>query len=165
MIPTIPLPSKIITELLEPIDWSTRYGPEAADDEDVVTACYDELVGAMQDALDRLAAERRFPVLGYPPAALDPPRSTPSPPKLAHLLRPAWPREPPFGRAPKLAHLLRPAWPRESVFRGQGVVSAAASMACSVRTKARKRSTASTVARVRTDERMSKACWARGSSA
>ena len=62
--PTFPLPSKIVTELLEPIDWSTRYGPEAADDEEVVTACYDELVGVMQDALDRLAAERRFPVLG-----------------------------------------------------------------------------------------------------
>jgi len=63
-IPTIPLPSKIITELLEPIDWSQRYGPEAADDDEIVTACYDELVGAMQDALDRLAAERRFPVIG-----------------------------------------------------------------------------------------------------
>jgi hypothetical protein len=30
----------------------------------VVTACYDELVGVMQAALDRLAAERRFPVIG-----------------------------------------------------------------------------------------------------
>jgi 1-acyl-sn-glycerol-3-phosphate acyltransferase len=63
-IPTFPLPSKITVELLEPIDWSTRYGPEAADDEDVVSACYDELVDVMQAALDRLAAERRFPVIG-----------------------------------------------------------------------------------------------------
>jgi 1-acyl-sn-glycerol-3-phosphate acyltransferase len=63
-IPTIPLPSKIKVELLEPIDWSARYGPDAADDEDVVTACYDELVTTMQATLDRLAAERRFPVLG-----------------------------------------------------------------------------------------------------
>ena len=63
-IPTFPLPSKITVELLEPIDWSTRYGPEAADDEDVVSACYDELVEVMQAALDRLAAERRFPVIG-----------------------------------------------------------------------------------------------------
>ena len=62
--PTFPLPAKITVELLEPIDWSTAYGPEAAEDDDVVTACYDELVGVMQDALDRLAAERRFPVIG-----------------------------------------------------------------------------------------------------
>jgi hypothetical protein len=63
-IPTFPLPSKITVELLEPIDWSTRYGPEAADDEDIVSDCYDELVGVMQATLDRLAAERRFPVIG-----------------------------------------------------------------------------------------------------
>jgi 1-acyl-sn-glycerol-3-phosphate acyltransferase len=63
-IPTFPLPSKITVELLEPIDWSTRHGPEAADDEDVVSACYDELVDVMQAALDRLATERRFPVIG-----------------------------------------------------------------------------------------------------
>ncbi len=63
-IPTWPLPAKITVELLEPIDWSTRYGPEAADDEDIVDECYDELTGAMQDALDRLAAERRFPIIG-----------------------------------------------------------------------------------------------------
>lgn len=63
-IPTFPLPSKITVELLEPIDWSTRYGPEAADDDDVVSACYHELVAVMQAALDRLATERRFPVIG-----------------------------------------------------------------------------------------------------
>lgn len=63
-IPTFPLPSKITVELIEPIDWSTRYGPEAADDEAIVTECYEELVGAMQATLDRLADERRFPVLG-----------------------------------------------------------------------------------------------------
>ena len=63
-IPVWPLPAKITTELLPPIDWSTRYGPEAADDDDIVQACYDELVTTMQDALDRLAAERRFPIIG-----------------------------------------------------------------------------------------------------
>ena len=59
-----PLPAKITVELLEPVDWSARFGPEAADDEDVVSECYDELVALMQAALDRLAAERRFPVIG-----------------------------------------------------------------------------------------------------
>ena len=63
-IPTWPLPSKITVELLDPIDWSERYGPDAAEDEDVVRECYQELTGTMQATLDRLAGERRFPVLG-----------------------------------------------------------------------------------------------------
>lgn len=63
-IPTWPLPSKITVELGEPIDWSTRHGPEAADDTEVVRACYDEVVTSMQSTLDRLASERRLPVLG-----------------------------------------------------------------------------------------------------
>ncbi len=63
-IPTWPLPSKITVELCEPIDWSARYGADAAEDEDVVRTCYEELTSAMQTALDRLASERRFPVIG-----------------------------------------------------------------------------------------------------
>jgi len=63
-IPTFPLPSKIVVELGEPVDWSTRYGPDAATDDAVVRACYDEMVETMQTTLDRLAAERRFPVIG-----------------------------------------------------------------------------------------------------
>jgi 1-acyl-sn-glycerol-3-phosphate acyltransferase len=63
-VPTFPLPSKITVELGEPIDWTSRYGPEAAQDEEVVRACYEELTGTMQETLDRLAAERRFPILG-----------------------------------------------------------------------------------------------------
>lgn len=63
-IPTVPLPAKITVELLEPIDWSQRHGPEAADDPEVVQACYDELTTTMQEALDRLASERRFPIIG-----------------------------------------------------------------------------------------------------
>ena len=63
-IPTFPLPAKITVELLAPIDWSTRYGPEAASDDDVVRACFDEITHTMQTALDRLAGERRFPIIG-----------------------------------------------------------------------------------------------------
>jgi 1-acyl-sn-glycerol-3-phosphate acyltransferase len=63
-IPTFPLPAKITVELLEPIDWSARYGPEAAEDDAVVRECYDELTGTMQAVLDRLASERRFPIIG-----------------------------------------------------------------------------------------------------
>jgi len=63
-IPTWPLPAKITVELGKPIDWPARFGPEAADDEAVVRDCYTELTETMQATLDRLAAERRFPVLG-----------------------------------------------------------------------------------------------------
>ena len=63
-IPTVPLPSKITVELLEPLDWSSRHGPGAADDDDVVEECYEEVVSVMQGTLDRLAAARRFPVIG-----------------------------------------------------------------------------------------------------
>jgi 1-acyl-sn-glycerol-3-phosphate acyltransferase len=63
-IPTWPLPAKITLELCEPIDWSSRYGLAAAEDEAVVRACYEELTTTMQAALDRLARERRFPILG-----------------------------------------------------------------------------------------------------
>ena len=63
-IPTWPLPAKVTVELLEPIDFSTRFGPDAADDPDVVQRCYEELTDTMQSALDRLVAERRYPVIG-----------------------------------------------------------------------------------------------------
>lgn len=53
------LPSKIVTELLEPIDIAAQFG----DDPDVgeVDA---HVRGVMQSALDRLVRQRRFPVLG-----------------------------------------------------------------------------------------------------
>ena len=63
-IPTLPLPAKITVELGEPIDWTARYGPDAAEDEAVVRACYEEITATMQSTLDRLAAQRRLPVLG-----------------------------------------------------------------------------------------------------
>ncbi len=62
-IPTWPLPAKITVELCEPILW-TNYGPEAAQDDVIVRECYDEVTETMQVALDRLVAERRFPILG-----------------------------------------------------------------------------------------------------
>lgn len=63
-IPTWPLPAKITVELCDPIDWSSRYGPEADEDDAIVRRCYEELTETMQATLDRLAAERRFPILG-----------------------------------------------------------------------------------------------------
>jgi 1-acyl-sn-glycerol-3-phosphate acyltransferase len=63
-IPTVPLPAKITIEVGETLDWAARYGPDAADDDDVVRTCYEEITAAMQATLDRLAAERRLPVLG-----------------------------------------------------------------------------------------------------
>lgn len=63
-IPTWPLPAKITVELCDQIDWSSRYGPEAAEDDVIVRRCYEEITGTMQVALDRLVSERRFPILG-----------------------------------------------------------------------------------------------------
>lgn len=57
-LPTLPLPAQITVDVGPPIDLAARYGPEAADDDDVVAACYDEVTGTMQQTLDRLAAER-----------------------------------------------------------------------------------------------------------
>jgi 1-acyl-sn-glycerol-3-phosphate acyltransferase len=55
----IPLPAKITIEVLAPIDLRERFGPEPDVDE-----VYEHLTRVMQEALDGLAAERRFPVIG-----------------------------------------------------------------------------------------------------
>jgi 1-acyl-sn-glycerol-3-phosphate acyltransferase len=55
----LPLPAKITVEALPPIDLRREFG--AAPDLDEV---YDHLVRQMQETLDALAAERRFPVIG-----------------------------------------------------------------------------------------------------
>jgi len=55
----IPLPTKITIEALEPINLRERYG----DDPDI-DKIYDDVIGQMQDTLDQLAAERKFPVIG-----------------------------------------------------------------------------------------------------
>jgi 1-acyl-sn-glycerol-3-phosphate acyltransferase len=55
----IPLPAKITIEVLPPIDLEREFGPEP-DVDDV----YAHVTAQMQEALDGLAAERRFPVIG-----------------------------------------------------------------------------------------------------
>jgi 1-acyl-sn-glycerol-3-phosphate acyltransferase len=59
MLGHVPLPSKITIETLPAIDLRAEFGPEPDLDE-----VYDQIVRMMQDTLDALAAERRFPVLG-----------------------------------------------------------------------------------------------------
>ena len=55
----VPLPAKITVEVLEPIDLADALGRGA----DAVAA-YGLVTGRMQEALDRLAEERSFPVIG-----------------------------------------------------------------------------------------------------
>jgi 1-acyl-sn-glycerol-3-phosphate acyltransferase len=57
--PNLPLPTKIIMEVLEPIDVAARFGDEP--DVDEVDA---HVRSVMQAELDRLASQRRFPILG-----------------------------------------------------------------------------------------------------
>jgi 1-acyl-sn-glycerol-3-phosphate acyltransferase len=59
MLGHIPLPAKITIETLPAIDARSEFGsdPDLGD-------VYDHIVRLMQDALDALAAERRFPVIG-----------------------------------------------------------------------------------------------------
>jgi 1-acyl-sn-glycerol-3-phosphate acyltransferase len=58
-LPRIPLPAKMTSEVLPAIDLRARFGPEPDADE-----VYEHVTGLMQDALDALAAERRFPIIG-----------------------------------------------------------------------------------------------------
>ncbi len=55
----MPLPAKVVYQVLEPIDIAARFGDDA--DVDAVDA---HVRSVMQTALDRLGRERRFPVLG-----------------------------------------------------------------------------------------------------
>jgi hypothetical protein len=58
----VPLPAKIRTELLEPIEVDDD--PERADDQAYVQKIYDEVHRAIQAGMDRLAAKRTLPILG-----------------------------------------------------------------------------------------------------
>ena len=59
MLGHLPLPAKITIEALPAIDLSREFGADPDLDE-----VYDHLVRLMQETLDALAAERRFPVIG-----------------------------------------------------------------------------------------------------
>ncbi|QUR67252.1 1-acyl-sn-glycerol-3-phosphate acyltransferase [Mycobacterium spongiae] len=57
--PNLPLPAKIVTQVLQPVDIAEQFGEDPDVDE------VDEHVrSVMQQGLDQLAAERRFPILG-----------------------------------------------------------------------------------------------------
>lgn len=55
----VPLPAKIVVEVLPAIHLREEFGPDPDVDE-----VYAEVVARMQSALDALAAERRWPVIG-----------------------------------------------------------------------------------------------------
>jgi hypothetical protein len=57
--PNVPLPSKVVTEVLEPIDITAQFGKDPD-----VTQVDGYVRSVMQTALGRLAKQRRFPVLG-----------------------------------------------------------------------------------------------------
>ncbi|MBV8929218.1 MAG: acyltransferase family protein [Mycobacteriaceae bacterium] len=57
--PNLPLPAKIVTRVLEPIDVRAKFG-----DEPDIEAVDRHVRRVMQAALDELARERRFPVFG-----------------------------------------------------------------------------------------------------
>ena len=59
MLGHLPLPAKITVEALPAIDLKREFGADPDLDE-----VYDHLVRLMQETLDALAAERRFPVIG-----------------------------------------------------------------------------------------------------
>src|SRR5512133_798346 len=58
----VPLPAKIRTELLDPIDVDSD--PDRVDDRAYVQKIYDQVEAEIQAGMDRLAARRRLPVLG-----------------------------------------------------------------------------------------------------
>jgi 1-acyl-sn-glycerol-3-phosphate acyltransferase len=58
----VPLPARITVQVCEPLDWS-RFGPEGANDPDVLEQCYQEITSVMQTTLDTLAIENPRPLL------------------------------------------------------------------------------------------------------
>jgi 1-acyl-sn-glycerol-3-phosphate acyltransferase len=55
----VPLPAKLTMEVLPPIELGEQFGPDPDVDE-----IYDHVTRTMQETLDALYAERRFPVIG-----------------------------------------------------------------------------------------------------
>jgi 1-acyl-sn-glycerol-3-phosphate acyltransferase len=72
LMPQLPLPAKVTIQVLPPIDvvaeaerWLGRPLRDAdPDDATLVFACFEQVRATMQEALTRLYAERRLPVLG-----------------------------------------------------------------------------------------------------
>jgi hypothetical protein len=60
-VPGVPLPTKVVVDVLEPLDWTRWHGHE--DDAGVVRGCYEETVDQLQQGLDRLGAEFPHPLL------------------------------------------------------------------------------------------------------
>jgi 1-acyl-sn-glycerol-3-phosphate acyltransferase len=58
----VPLPAKIRTEILDPID--VDHDPERLNDLDYVEGIYRQVQGSIQAGMDRLAKRRKFPVFG-----------------------------------------------------------------------------------------------------
>jgi 1-acyl-sn-glycerol-3-phosphate acyltransferase len=58
----VPLPAKIRTELLEPIE--VDHDPDRVNDKAYVQKIYDQVEAEIQAGMDRLAAKRKLPVLG-----------------------------------------------------------------------------------------------------
>jgi hypothetical protein len=58
-LPRIPLPAKMTSDVLPAIYLREQFGDEPDIDE-----VYEHVTGVMQEALDGLAAERRYPVIG-----------------------------------------------------------------------------------------------------
>jgi 1-acyl-sn-glycerol-3-phosphate acyltransferase len=61
LLPPLPLPSAVTVAFLPAIDWSAL-GPAAAEDPEVVEACYRQVSEALQAGLDRLHAADPHPV-------------------------------------------------------------------------------------------------------
>jgi 1-acyl-sn-glycerol-3-phosphate acyltransferase len=62
IIPQIPLPAKIRTEILDPVTVSSD--PAREEDEAYVDRKYREVERALQSGVDRLAKKRKFPIFG-----------------------------------------------------------------------------------------------------
>jgi 1-acyl-sn-glycerol-3-phosphate acyltransferase len=60
--PPLPMPSAVTVEFLPALDWSSL-GEAAAEDAHVVERCFEEIVGTMQTALDRMRQENPHPLL------------------------------------------------------------------------------------------------------
>jgi hypothetical protein len=58
----VPLPAKIRTELLEPIE--VDHDPDRVRDAAYVQKIYDQVEAEIQAGMDRLAAKRKMPILG-----------------------------------------------------------------------------------------------------